>query len=251
MNCAEAELSTYREATFPQTLAACEHDVALAEEDLKTAINNANQLDALFERNKNVPADSASNLDRAYSIEAGRQYAELEMKRARFALEVAHQKRKVLNDFEKEKEKKQLQAAIENAISQDLISKADLMMLEAELKRSGGPKPELSRSQRRALKLREHAFKLDETVRGKLAQIDKDGKTGAQLEKEIADSTDELEAVIDRAEYSNARAGFRALKDAIGRSCLGSCVHFVSLRVLRRDTWSWGNPRALRHLRGG
>ena len=149
------------------------------------------------------------------------------MKRARFALEVAHQKRKVLNDFEKEKEKKQLQAAIENAISQDLISKADLMMLEAELKRSGGPKPELSRSQRRALKLREHAFKLDETVRGKLAQIDKDGKTGAQLEKEIADSTDELEAVIDRAESIRTPAGWVRSAQRRDRAGVASVAAFT------------------------
>ncbi len=216
--CALAELSTYREVTFPQKLAACEHDVVQTEEDLRTAIKNADQWDALFERNKNVAVESASSLDREYSIEAGRQYAELEMKRSRFALETAQQKLKVLKDFEKQKETKRLQAAVQKAISEDLASEASVLKLEDELKRSGGSKPELSELQRQSLELLERAFKLDETVRGKLAQISKYGKIDAQLEKGITDATNELEAVVFRAENANARAGFEALKDAIGRA---------------------------------
>jgi hypothetical protein len=214
---AEAELSTYRELAFPQSLAACEEDLARAKEDLTAATKNRVAWDERFEQNKNLPVESASSLVRQYDLEARRLIAELEEKKAGFAIEQAESKLKILKEYEKEKRTKELQAEIERSRSDELRAKAEIGQAEAELKRSRRPKPEPSESQKQALALLEQAFAFDETIQGKLAQLAKNGKIDAGLQKEIADSTNQLEATLDRAEADSAIARFDALKQQFGR----------------------------------
>ncbi len=215
---AAEELSTYRQVTFPQTLAACERDVAQTEDDVRTAINNANQWDAISRRDENLPVNSASSLDQQYSIESGRVGFELALQGRRFALEQAQLKLKVLKEYEKDKETKRLQAAVEKTIAEDFASKAELVKLVGELNRSRRPKPQPSDSEKQSLALIEEAFKIDETLRGKLAQLGKDVKIDAQLQKEILESTKQLEAIANQADAESSLERFGTLKKVFGRA---------------------------------
>lgn len=94
------------------------------------------------------------------------------------------------------------------------------MRAEAALKRAGKGKPELSESERKSLELLKQAFTADATIRGKLAQKGKNGKTEAEFDKEITDLTNQLEAVLDQAEAESSLDRFDAFKKAIGRGAL-------------------------------
>ena len=72
-------------------------------------------------------------------------------------------------------------------------------------------------SETRQLAALEKALSIDETIRTKLEQLTQNGKSDAGLHKEIRESTNGLESVIDRAEAGRAEAQFDKLKDAIHR----------------------------------
>ncbi len=137
---------------------------------------------------------------------------------AGLGIEQARSKLKVLNEYDKEKRTKELQLNIKKAMSEERRAKAAIELEEPKRQRSGRPRRALSDAQQKALESLGQAFEIDETIRRKLEQISQDGKSDEPQRKEITDSTNQLEALLDQAEAENARARFDAVKTAIKRA---------------------------------
>ena len=93
---------------------------------------------------------------------------------------------------------KELKSEIEKCRSGELAAKANWVLQEGRLKRSGAAskKGELPGPEKTVLGSLDQAFAIDGAIRGKLEQLSKSGKTDAGLQKEIADATNQLEAVM-------------------------------------------------------
>ncbi len=214
----EIELKGYLDVTFPQEQAMHEAELAQANDDLARAKKMQSVADERFERIKKLFERSAVGVDLEYRFEAGRFIAELEKKKAGFAIEQAKFKLKVLREYEKDKRTKELKAEIAGAESKELVAKVDLNLAEAAIRRPRRGGKELSDSQKRLVGLLDRALAVDTAVRSKLEELGKNGKTDAGLEKEITELANQLEAAIDRAEAEDAIIRFDALKSAVERS---------------------------------
>ena len=102
------------------------------------------------------------------------------------ALEQAQQSAKVLKEYEKDKETKRLQAAVEKTIAEDFASKAELVKLVGRLNRSRRPKPQPSDSEKQSLTCSsKRRSRLMKRFVANLRSSGKDVKIDAQLQKEI------------------------------------------------------------------
>ena len=90
----------YKEGTFFQELATTEGEIKLAESDLSRAVDRVDWTRRMFER---------------ANLSGGKGPEELKLKMARFALEHAQSKKKVLVDHSKDKTIKALMGAVETA----------------------------------------------------------------------------------------------------------------------------------------
>jgi hypothetical protein len=214
----ELELKGYLDVTFPQEQAMHEAELAQANDDLARAHKMQSVADERFERIKKLFEKSAVGVDLEYRFEAGRFIAELEGKKAGFAIEQAKFKLKVLREYEKDKRTKELKAEILGAKSKELVAQADLTLAEAPLRRPRRGGKELSDSQKKLLGLLDRALAVDEAVRRKLEELSTNGKTDAGLQTEITELANQLEAAVDRAEAEDALVRFDAVKSAVGRS---------------------------------
>ena len=157
--CAELELKVYVEQTVPELLATYEKELAEAEADLKQA--KANRVTAVkrFDTIKRLLTDSASDLSLRFRFEVGGLRAELEERRAGFAIEQVESKRKVLKEYEKDKQTNELRSKIEKARSEELRAKAVLELGDGMLNhlRTAIQKNRFNPSQTRLLGLLDQA----------------------------------------------------------------------------------------------
>jgi hypothetical protein len=219
--CAEIELQGYIAVIFPQERATALQEVTLAEEDLKRAHSSLDKADERFDKIKRLLKGSALDLDLEYRFEAGQLIAKLGEKKAQFALEQTRSNLKVLSDYTKDKRVKELRAKIEWSRAEELMAKATAELEDSKLKRLSRPQRGLSAAQKSELGLLDRAIAIDAAIRGKLSQLTKNGKADAALQKEITDSTNERQALIDRAEAEHAAAQTDALKAALGQAARG------------------------------
>jgi hypothetical protein len=217
---AELELKAYLELTVPHELSTYEQELAEAEEDLNQARVKRSMAIERFEKIKGLLKDSASHLSLRYRFEVGGLRAELEQRRAGFAIEQVKSKRQVFEEYEKNRQTTELRSKIELARSDELRAKASMELGEALINRSRpmGGKNALSRSQVRVLELLNQALVMDGKVRAMLDQLSKNAKLDAGLQKEIAESTNKLEAIVDRAEDELTVGSLGALKESIERA---------------------------------
>jgi hypothetical protein len=215
--CAELELKAYQELTVPQEQSALEQELVQAQDELERAKRKRAAARERFKKIKSLSTGSVSDLRLELRFEAGSLVAELEVERAGLALEQAKSRLKVLNEYEKPKRTSDLKAAIYMARSNELGARVELGLVQESLSRSRKriERTKLSAREKTVIALVDQACSIDGTVRGKLEQFERTGKADATLQKEITESTNQLEAVINRAESERAAALIDVLKKAM------------------------------------
>ena len=107
---AEIAVIEYEEGIFKQDLATVEGEIKLAESDLSRSEDRLDWAQRMY--------------DKGYVSMAAKVSEELTLKKARFALEQAQSKKKVLVDYTKDKTIKELKSEVEKARSDELAKKA-------------------------------------------------------------------------------------------------------------------------------
>jgi hypothetical protein len=216
----ELNLKEHLESSAPAEQASYEKELAQAQDDLKRAMKKRVTAIRRFETIKGLSNGSASDLALEYRYDRGREVAELEQRRAEYAIEEAKSKLYAFKTFKKHQRTKELSAAIERAKRNELAKRSTLHQESARLKDLKGPaeKQELRARDANLLRLLDEAISIDGTVREKLKRLTKHGKTDAGLEKEISGSMNHLESVVERAEADIALARVDMLKAAIWRA---------------------------------
>ena len=218
--CAELELKAFLEVTLPEETAICKQGDVLAKADLARAEKKGNEAGERLEKFRRLSSGSASDLMFEYQFQAAGFIAELEQKRAKFAIEQAASNLKVLMEYTKEKRTKELMSAIEKARSEELAAKAVSQLEEGRLvelrgRSKSGARPE---SKKKAIDAINQALAIDVAIRAKLEELTQNGKIDVGLQKEIADSTNRLGIMIENAENERSLAGFDRLKAEIDRA---------------------------------
>ncbi len=119
---AEIAVVEYEEGIFKQDLATVEGEIKLAESDLSRSEDRLDWARRMYEK--------------GYVSMATRISEELTLKKARFALEQAQSKKKVLVDYTKDKTIKELKSEVEKARSDELAKKATCELEDSARKRS-------------------------------------------------------------------------------------------------------------------
>jgi hypothetical protein len=154
-----------------------------------------------------------------YKYEDGITIAELGQHRAQLAVEMVNSKQKEWLALTKIQRLKELMSKIEKARSDELRFQAALHLEEGKRRGMQGQSKlkDIPAAEKRLLALLDETVSIDAAIRGKLEQLTKNGSTGAGLQKEILESTNRLESVVERAEIERAAARFDKLKDEIHR----------------------------------
>jgi hypothetical protein len=214
---AELAISEYQEGIFVQDRAAAEGEVKLAQSDLERARQGIEEAKERLARIRQASRGSAGDLSLEYMYTDRLAAAQLQEQRARFAIESAEGKLKLLLDHTKPKRLKELRAAVERARSDELarhaqweLEKSKLQQLQKAIEQPG---PQAD--QMRVLPLLGKAIPIEEQVRRKLEQLDKNGKPDLPLEKEIRDLANQLQGLVERASQEQAAARFDQWKARI------------------------------------
>ena len=118
---AEIAVVEYEEGIFKQDLATVEGEIKLAESDLSRSEDRLDWARRMF--------------DKGYVSMATKVSEELTLKKARFALEQAQSKKKVLVDYTKGKTIKELKSEVEKARSDELAKKATFELEDSKEKK--------------------------------------------------------------------------------------------------------------------
>ena len=105
----------------------------MARAELERADRAVPEASKRYARFKQVKTGSAADLVRGWQFEVGETIARLEQKRARFALEQAQSKLKVLLEYEHGKNVRELRSAVEKARSDELARQASQDLEHAKL----------------------------------------------------------------------------------------------------------------------
>ena len=173
-----------------------------------------------LEKFRRLSTGSASDLMFEYQFQAAGVVAELEQKRAKYGLELAASNFKVLTEYTKNKRTKELRATIEMARSEELAAQAESKLEEGRLAklRARSKSGALPASKKKAIEALDQSLAIDVAIRAKLEQLTQSARIDAGLQKEIADSTNQLGTIIENAEDERSVAGFDKLKAAIERA---------------------------------
>jgi HlyD family secretion protein len=117
---AEIALEEYEQSTYPQDLATAEGEIKLAESDLSRSEDRLEWAKKMFDKKYVTPAQKVSE--------------ELSNKKAKFTLEQAQSKKKVLVEYTKGKSIKELRSEIDKARVGELEKKAILELESAKEK---------------------------------------------------------------------------------------------------------------------
>jgi HlyD family secretion protein len=125
---ADISFQEYDEVTYPRELVIVDGDVKLAESDLKRAEDRLDWARRMFDKGYVSPATKTSE--------------EVTLKKAKFSIEQAASKKKVLTDYTRDKTRKELRSEVEKARSDELAKQAaweSQKAKELELERLLGP----------------------------------------------------------------------------------------------------------------
>jgi len=148
--------------------------------------------------------------------------AELEEKKAGFLAEEAESKRKVLIEYTKPRQIKQLRSEVEKARSDEAAKRVTWQIEQSKLKRMQQmiKARELAASatkarnphDRQALAALDRAIPVQKQLRAKLEQLAKAGKPDDPLRQEIQSLTNQLQALVDQAEIERTAALFDKIR---------------------------------------
>ena len=217
--CAELELKAFLEVTFPKKRRLANRRLSRPRRTWRTE-KKAGDAEERLEKFRRLSTGSAADLMFDYQFQVAGFVAELDQKKAKFAIEQAASKQKILPEYTKAKRTKELRAAIEMARSEELAARAVSMLEEGKLAkmRDGSKGGALPESKKNAIEAISQTLAIDVAIGAKLEQLSQSGKIEAGLQKEIADSTNQLAIIIENAEDERSVAGFDRLKAEIDRA---------------------------------
>jgi len=208
-----------------QEKATTEAEIKLARSDLEKARRQIQIAKDRLVRASNQAARSTSDIAIEFRLSDQVAIADLEAKKAEFAVEPAESKLTVLPEFKKVQRMKELRSHVERARSDELAKRATWSLEEGKLKamqreidgRVPGARDKRARPplDRQTLGLLDRAIPIQEQIRTKLEQLTKNGKPDDPLRKEIQDLTNRLQALVDQAEIERSGARFDRLKTRI------------------------------------
>jgi hypothetical protein len=200
---AELALNEYVEAILP-------HDLLTAEAALAAA--------------RTDQAKARAQSENAFG-EVGKITAQLEMKRAQFAIEGAESSKRVLVEYTKPKRTSDLQSELAKARSDEKSKKAEWELLKGRIERTqkaataGADRTDV---ETRILALLDRAVSIEERIQARLGQFKKEPDHNDAAEKEVLGQMDQLGAIIDEAEAVKAAADFARVKPRLRKAGGGS-----------------------------
>ena len=214
---AEIAVVEYEQGIFKKDQAVAVGELKLAESDLERAKEGITNAKERLARIKNVSRGTSTDLANEYLFEDRVVVAELQERKAVYAIELARSKLKVLEEFTKDKTVKELRARVFLARSDELAKKATWELEQGKLKqlKRTASKNDLSIAEKQILIDLDRATVVDDTIRSKLDQLTKIGKPDNELLKNIQDLTNQLELIVEQAESERAAAQLEKLKPSI------------------------------------
>ncbi len=207
----------YKEGIYVQDLATIEGEIHQASSDRS---RKQDMVEFAKDRLARISASSdktAVDLDIEYSYSDKVVSAEREASRSLAALEKAEAKKKLLVEYARPRRLKQLQSEVEKARAEELAKQAESESRKAEVDRlektlqHQAPGTDV----KRILALIQRAIPIEEKVRGKIDQFDRDERNRQSILKEIQDLTNELSAIVDEGESLWSASEFAGLKSRI------------------------------------
>jgi hypothetical protein len=192
----------YKEGIFVQDLATVEGEIQHASSDRS---RKQDMIEFAKDRLARISASSdktAVDLDIEYSYSDKVVAAEREASRSVAVLEKAEAKKKLLVEYARPRRLKQLQSEVEKARAEELAKQAESESRKAEVDRleKTFPRQAPATDVKRILALIQRAIPIEEKVRGKIDQFDRDERNRESILKEIQDLTNELSAIVDEGE---------------------------------------------------
>jgi hypothetical protein len=220
---AEIALAEYKEALFNHEKKSIETEIKLAQVELESAQRAVPQARERRAKIKQVRTGSAGDLARGWQFESGEVVAQFQEKKARFALEQAQSKLKVLCEYQGPQTERELKSRIEKARSDELARRATSELEQSKLiklKRMKDPpqiRGKLTEQRIRALASLERAIPIEEQLSARLEQIKDGGQPDDSLGKEITELARQLQEIVDTVQGEEAAAALTRLKSRLRR----------------------------------
>jgi hypothetical protein len=219
---AEIAVKEYSEGIFVQDLATVEGELSHAKSEIDRARDRVATAKDRQEKIKEVADENTAygrmiNYDYSDRVTS----AMLQEPKTQFALEVAETKKKVLVEYTKPKQIKELQSEVAKARSKELAKQAESELLKGQiesLQKTARTEPAPSDVEKRILGLIERAIPIDEQAHTKLDQLGRNVDSAQSLQKEVQDLTNELGAIIEEAESVKSADGVARLKPRVQQS---------------------------------
>ena len=218
---AEIALKEYSDGIFKREQKSCETEVESAKADLEAADRAIRPAREHYAKIKQVSTGSAADLAAEWQLEAAETSAVFKQKMARYSLENAQSKLKVLLEYEKHKNELELRSGIEKARSDELARRATWELEQSKLKqmqnlaRSQG---RLDAGRKRILALLHQAIAVEEPLSTRLDKTGPGNQPDDAFRKEITDLTTRLRELVDRAQGEADAAALSDLKSRLHRA---------------------------------
>lgn len=196
---AELAKKEFVEATFPHDSTRIEGELRVAQADIVRATEHVKE--------------AKTDLEKAE--------AEHKVRLSETGLEIAQQKKLVLNKYTKNKVDKELAAEIKRAHSEELRAQAELDLTREKLARAekaaaaGRPAEGASA---RILALIEQALPIEEKLQAGLAQSRKEGGAGEPQVRDLRGWADDLTAIVEEAEAVTAADALARVKPQLKKT---------------------------------
>ncbi len=220
---AEIALREYRDGVLKQEKESAEAELKLAQDDLARAQPQIEQARERLAKIKQASGGSTSDLVNVWNHEFREYSAELEVKKAGFAIEQAQSKLRLNEEFNKVAGVKRLESDIEKQRSEELATLATRSLEESKLVKLQRSRDFdktgvlLTDPQKRLMAHLVRAIPVEEKWSEKLARIENDGQSGDAVRQEITDLTSQVQAIIEKAQFELAAAALARLKGPIHR----------------------------------
>ena len=235
---AELALAEYRDGIAKEEQAALEAELKLAQDELKHATPKIEQAKERYAKIKAASKGSAYDMSQEWRFEAGIVSAQLEERKARFMVEQAESKLKVLREYSIPVNSKHLTADVEKARSEELARKAKWELEQSKLLRMQqalSAPPRLTDQQKRMLTILDAAIPIEEQLSKKLAECEKAGDANESLRNEITALAGRLVAIVEEGRDAEADAALAKLSRNLRQRSTSAAVVFgqASLPAVR------------------
>ncbi len=214
---AEIKVAEYVDGQYKQDLATVVGELKIAEEEIKILPEQTKDAEARLAKIKDASKGSAVDLSIEADAEAKVVAARLVEQRARFVLEQAENKKKILVEYTKSKTIRELRSGVQKAHSDELARKATWDLENTKVKRlerdalEKAPPPEV----RHVLVLLDQGIALQDRIRGMIEQVTRERNLTDSRKKEMRDSVSQLRAIVEEADGTRAAFQFDKLKPRI------------------------------------